>query len=375
MYTMIPIDNGDVLTGVRKFLGQLLENGIVDALFLPLEVDGGAILPSLVTDPQRLEQANPLAPVMPINAARAVGALTGKHAPERLGAVLRPCEIRALIELVKLQQASLEDVLLIGIDCPGTYELSDYVEKKRLGEISLDEVFDAAVGEGEIPTVDGLSPRPACQMCTQPVPEHTAIHLQIFGMDPVEGLPVEMDDAFGSRVEGLAEANGAATNRTNLIEPLLARRSQKREQEIEAMQQQMGSNGGMSGLFATCIRCHNCMTACPICYCKTCLFRTAAFDHKPEHYYSAAHRKGALRMLDDTLLFHMTRLNHMSTSCVSCGMCTSACPSNIPVGMIFSVVGTQVQSVFDYLPGRDVTEPLPLITFQANEWTEIGESQ
>jgi formate dehydrogenase subunit beta len=117
------------------------------------------------------------------------------------------------------------------------------------------------------------------------------------------------------------------------------------------------------------------MTACPICYCKTCLFKTAAFDHEPEYYFNTAHRKGAARMLGDTLLFHMTRLNHMSASCVSCGMCTSACPANIPVGSIFSAVGEQVQAAFEYVPGHDVTEALPLITFQANEWTEVGEEK
>ena len=117
------------------------------------------------------------------------------------------------------------------------------------------------------------------------------------------------------------------------------------------------------------------MTVCPICYCKTCLFKTASFDHEPDFYLNAARRKGALRMLSDTLLFHMTRMNHMSTSCVNCGMCTSACPSDIPVGAIFSAVGSQVQAVFDYQPGRDITEPLPLITFQEHEWDEVGEEK
>jgi formate dehydrogenase subunit beta len=117
------------------------------------------------------------------------------------------------------------------------------------------------------------------------------------------------------------------------------------------------------------------MTACPLCYCKTCLFKTASFDHAPEHYLAAARRKGATRMLGDTLLFHLTRLNHMSASCVSCGMCTSACPADIPVGAIFSAVGAQVQAAFQYAPGRDVKEPLPLITFQPNEWVEMGEEK
>jgi hypothetical protein len=43
------------------------------------------------------------------------------------------------------------------------------------------------------------------------------------------------------------------------------------------------------------------------------------------------------------------------------------------VGNLFSAVGAQVQEAFGYLPGRDVNEALPLVTFQANEWTEVGE--
>ncbi len=86
--------------------------------------------------PALLEKANPLAPVMPINNARAVSALTARQPGETLAAVLRPCEIRALIELVKLQQASLEGVILIGLDCPGTYEVPDYIPHCRAVVIS-----------------------------------------------------------------------------------------------------------------------------------------------------------------------------------------------------------------------------------------------
>jgi hypothetical protein len=56
-------------------------------------------------------------------------------------------------------------------------------------------------------------------------------------------------------------------------------------------------------------------------------------------------------------------------------MCTSACPADIPVGAIFSAIGAKVQAVFGYVPGRSVAETLPLITFQANEWTEVGEAK
>ena len=141
MNIVIPVENGDVLTAVRGFLQKLLELGVVDALFVPLEADGGTITPALVTDPARLNQANPLMPIMPINSARAISALTGKHVPAQLGIVLRSCEIRALIELVKLQQATLEGVTLIGVDCPGTFELTEYIEKQHEGHITSPTIW------------------------------------------------------------------------------------------------------------------------------------------------------------------------------------------------------------------------------------------
>jgi formate dehydrogenase subunit beta len=56
-------------------------------------------------------------------------------------------------------------------------------------------------------------------------------------------------------------------------------------------------------------------------------------------------------------------------------MCSSACPSDIPVGTIFSAIGERVQQTFEYVPGQSVAEPLPLITFQPDEWTEVGEEK
>jgi hypothetical protein len=43
--------------------------------------------------------------------------------------------------------------------------------------------------------------------------------------------------------------------------------------------------------------------------------------------------------------------------------------------MIVSAVGERVQQTFEYVPGQSVSEPLPLITFPPNEWTEVGEEK
>jgi|SRR3990170_2210103 len=372
MKTTIPVENGDVLAAIRAFLGRLLESDALEAIYVPLEAAWGVVVPALVTDPARMASANPLAPLMPINGARAVSALTGKKAPGRIGAVLRPCEIRALVELVKLQQATLEGLTLIGLDCPGTFEVPRFMERQGQAGAGLGDYL-AAAREGRDPGANGLALRTACQTCLHPAADQAAIRLELFGLDPAQGIPVEIPDGLAEQL-GYSAASGDGA-RHAVLEKVLAAHRAKRDGALAAVRAEMNANGGLPSLFSACIRCHNCMTACPICYCKTCLFKSASFDHKPDHYLSAAQRKGALRMLSDELLFQLTRMNHMSASCVGCGMCTSACPSEIPVGMIFSAVGEQVQAAFGYEPGRSLEDPLPLVTFQANEWTEVGEAK
>lgn len=372
MDALIDTRDANPLVAIRNFLGQLFERGIIEALYVPLETSDGMVLPALVLDPARLENANPLAPVMPINGARAVAALTDKQTPARLGAVLRPCELRALIELVKLQQASLENVVLICLDCPGTFGNNVFLEHQRSADLDLAAFLQAACTGKRME--DDYDLRQACRMCIQPLPEQAAIQFHLFGASLDQNIPITVADDLAERLS-LAPAEHDLSARQTAIDQILTARREERERELGSIRQHLQHNGGIRGLFEACIRCHNCMTVCPICYCKTCLFKTAAFDHPPEHYFNLAKRKGALRMLGDTLLFHMTRLNHMSASCVSCGMCTEACPADIPVGTIFSAIGAGVQAVFEYMPGRSLAEPLPLVTFRTDEFTEIGETR
>jgi formate dehydrogenase subunit beta len=85
-----------------------------------------------------------------------------------------------------------------------------------------------------------------------------------------------------------------------------------------------------------------------------------------------ASRRGALRMPTDTLLFHLTRMNHMATSCVGCGLCSEACPNDIPVSRLFRLVGARTQAALEYLPGRSLDDELPLTTFREDEFQELG---
>jgi formate dehydrogenase subunit beta len=369
MRTRIPVENNDTLAAVRGFLKQLLEADVVDALLVSMETPAGTVTPALVADPNLLDAANPLAPVMGLNAARVVGKVSIREPRGRIGAVLRPCELRALVELVKLQQASLDDLVTIGVDCVGTYDVPIYTAMYNDGGVDMTALLDAAKS-GDLVTEDELLLRDGCQMCEKPHVEGADIMLELFGADLATGIPVTLSDALSEKLEvSAAEENG---RRAEVVEKIVAARTQVRDARFAKIREQLEQEG-TEGVFAACVRCHNCMTVCPICYCKTCLFKSPVFEHEPAQYMNWANRKGAYRLPADTTLFHLTRLNHMVLSCIGCGMCSSACPADLPVAQVFRAVGQQVQDVFEYVPGRSVEEPLPLVTFREDEWMEVGE--
>jgi len=207
-------------------------------------------------------------------------------------------------------------------------------------------------------------------MCDQLAPTAVDISLGLIGLDCSQRLLVETSSELMDRVE-LSPAEVPVERGENLV-ALLEERRRTRERLFGELWARVRDVSGLLAEFSACIRCYNCMVACPICYCKECIFRTAIFEHPSSRYLKWVQRKGTIRMPTDTLLFHVTRLNHVVTSCVGCGMCESACPSRIPLATIFSAVGHGVQALFDYVPGRDPAEEIPLATFREEELTEIG---
>lgn len=360
---------------IQGVLRGLLEKGVVDALLVPMGMPGGGVAPMLVTDPGMMDRADPLAPVLLINAARAVSQLTMTGHREKLGVVLRACEIRAVVELVKFQQVKLEKVSIVGVDCLGTYPVTEWRGVSAQEEV-VDELL-AGAETGDLKAYGGMAFRAACQMCEQPLPagEHVGLTIGLVGVEKGK-VYLKAEDEL-ARVMGW-RSEGAAAGRAKAAERLIAARTAVRDAAYAGFRERVNEAGGgasMEGLlaeFSACIRCHNCMINCPICYCRECIFRTPTFEHESGLYYQWAERKGAVRLLPDTLLFHLTRLNHMVSSCVGCGMCTEACPVEIPVGTVFRAVGERVQAIFDYHPGRSLEEAAPVQEFREDELTVLG---
>ncbi len=364
----IQVSNSNPVAAVQDFLRGLLEDESVGGILVPVHLFGkGLPMPTLVTDPEMLSGADPLAPAYSMNSAKLLSRLTRGRPGERIVAVMRPCEIRAFVELVKLNQGSLDDVVIVGLDCMGAYSNTDY--KAYVADRDAMEISAAFHESGN--DSGGMDIAPACRACEFPNPSNADIILALIGADIKDAIPVVADSARGEALlnkMGLPEMS--IEGRKEKLESLVRERTQYRDAMIERTVAQTGNLNELAEYFSNCVNCYNCRVACPVCYCKECVFNTDVFEHKPWQYMGWAKNKGGLKMPTDTVFFHLTRMVHMSTACVGCGQCSNACPNDIPVMEIFRTVAARTQQSFDYLPGKSLDEPPPLSVFKEDEFQD-----
>jgi formate dehydrogenase subunit beta len=275
------------------------------------------------------------------------------------------------VELTKFLQVKSDNLYLIGIDCPGTFEVPDYAQMSQEGKggEGLVKGLLKGMAKGETPSIDGHPFRTACQMCEYPIPRADIV-LKLFGYQTDQEFGIEIGERLEKEIEEkglLSFSENEPPLRKEVLERVIAKRTEKRDALFKEFKEIVKDLRSFLDRFSTCIRCHNCMVACPICYCKECVFRTQVFEHEGDQFLKWADRKGGIRMPTDNLIFHLIRMSHMVTSCVGCGLCDSACPSRLPVATLFRSVGDRIQKMFQYVPGRDVKETPPVASFKEDE--------
>ncbi len=369
---MLRVSEGKTEGAMIGFLKSLLEKGVVEAMLIPKALpsqDGFA--QTLIRDPEKLNGVCILSPTLPVQSARVASFLSIKNLNRKVAVVLKACEIRAIVELSKFLQVKLDHLCLVGVDCPGTFEVPDYskmAQEGKGGEHLSREIF-RRMENGEVIPPQGYSFRNACQICEYPITK-ADIHIQLFGYKTDQTIGLEIGEKLEKELEEkgiLLDPGGESARRGDVLQKLIAERTKRRDSVFQEFKGMVKDLGSFLDRFSSCIRCHNCMVACPICYCKECVFRTAIFEHDGDQFLRWADRKGGIRMPTDTLIFHLIRMSHMVTSCVGCGLCDSACPSRLPVATLFRSVGDRIQRMFNYVPGRDASETPPVASFREDE--------
>jgi formate dehydrogenase subunit beta len=368
----VKVIEGKIDEAVIGFLKSLLKEEVVEAIVIPKALPSqDGFVQTLIRDPEQLNGVCVLSPTMPVQSARVISNLSVKNLGKKVAAVLKACEIRAAIELAKFLQVKMDNLYLIGIDCPGTFEVTDYakmVQEGKGGESLMKELLKA-MEKGEISPPSGYAFRTACQMCEYPIPQADIV-LKLFGHKADQEIGIEIGDKLAKEIEEkgiLSFSEGESASRSEVVNKVIVERTKKRDALFQEFKGIVKDLQAFLDRFSTCVRCHNCMVACPICYCKECVFRTAVFEHDGDQFLRWADRKGGIRMPTDTLIFHLVRMSHMVTSCIGCGLCDSACPSRLPVATLFRSVGDRIQKIFQYVPGRNVEEVPPVASFKEDE--------
>ncbi len=177
---IMKIKNGDTVGSVNYLLKELLKSKKVQALLVMQEVPSKTIsFPVLISDPDKLN-SNVFAPVLPVSTATIISNITKiESANKPIGVIMRSCQIRALVELVKLNQANIENFVIIGVDCLGTYPIntySNFPEKTTPTEF----MFGSFIKKSDV----AKYLRSSCYTCKDPVPNNADIVIGLFGADP-----------------------------------------------------------------------------------------------------------------------------------------------------------------------------------------------
>lgn len=299
---------GHPLAATQQFLIDLFEHANVTGLLAPLRPPGTThVEMHFVQTAAQLRNADPFAPVMRCNAAKLAAKLAQEYPCDRLGAVLRPCEIRALVELDRRDTFDLKRFLIIGVDCVGTFPIDDYAARATFAggaDALTSEVLQFARSGG----LGVHRYRVACQMCDSHMPEGVDLLLSTFGLPTREMLLITVrNDALIDQLhlpeitQGRADSLWVAEH-IRVHHAVTDRRARNRERYSLALPSTLPCDlAELAVHLAARATCHECFKACPLM----------------EGDIQLGHN-------GDTLV----QLNRWLDSCVECGMCEQACPKH-----------------------------------------------
>ncbi len=307
MNTWILNTHGDPLGALHGFLKQIWEKAGLDALIV--SANGHLVIDS----PDELDEVNPFRPVMRINTARLIPQIMEQRADQKMGVLLRPCELRALDELSRRNAVDEESLLTICVDCLGTYSTEDYdwrADRKGSSRGLTKEALKFAMQGG----INTYRYRPACQMCANPGATDAEVNVGVLGLPVRQNMLVTTPDGH---LDWDALTNGAADETLRLkhdqmLAKIRERGEETRERLLKSMDATLPHNvDDLIEQFQSCEACQDCANVCPIC----------AIDHP--------------RRVDDGRYDREDLINWL-LSCAGCGMCEQACPKHIPLSTIFA---------------------------------------
>jgi len=246
----------------------------------------------------------------------------------RVGIVAKGCDSRSIVSLIQDKQIAREDIVIIGIPCPGLIDLSKI---EQLVGKDRDEVDDITrEGDRVVIVVDG---------------EKREFPITEVLFDNCLGCEMPTPDEYDIL---LSESSPLVTDKTS---------SRKKIEGLKGTSQEERW-GFWEKEFSRCIRCYACRNVCPACFCKRCFVE----ESEPQWI-------SPVPQWQDNLMFQVIRNIHVAGRCTDCGECERACPVNIQLRSLAKEMYDIVDDLFQFKAGMD-KEAAPLLTAYAVEEAE-----
>jgi formate dehydrogenase subunit beta len=378
---------GGVVTSLLKFA---LESKTVDAVVAVKARDGNRYdgISVLITNPEQLKETAGALHCASPNLARFIKEYLDGASSLKIAIVVKPCDAKAIIELAKRNQISLDNLFLIGLNCTGTLPSAKAkrMMKEEFGvgpvdvaseDIEDNELIirlkDGSEKKKNLAELEekGYGRRENCRRCETNIPVMADIACGKWGTTDKKLTFVEVCSEKGARFfEAAIEAGYMTVERPTA--DAIAARKQKDQTAVElarqwqekdfAVLEQMSSDEKFNywfGQFSLCIKCYGCRDACPICYCKDCFLEADRGFISPGE-------------VPPNVMFPMIRITHVMDSCVNCGQCQDACTMELPLSRLIFLLSKKIDAIFKYEPGMDVAKLPPLRTVTDEELSLSG---
>lgn len=268
---------------------------------------------------------------------------------KKIGMIVRTCDARSVVELVKRQQVNRDNLYIIGLECYG-------VTRKREGDQEIYIFPDEIDVDGEMKPLDEEFLASNCRRCEFPVPTMADVSLRIEKSGETSAIA---NTEKGRAILKAADITGDGTSLDlTPIKERAARWQEKDFGELRNMSREDRLKYWLSQ-FDKCIKCYGCRDSCPICFCDVC----ALFPEKP--YIQAG-------QLPPENLFHIIRLMHIGDSCCNCGHCEANCPMDIPLSKLFHMLNKELSEYFGYEPGIKVSTLPPVSSIEEKDFMKTG---
>ena len=238
----------------------------------------------------------------------------------RVGIVAKGCDSRSIVSLIQDKQVARENIVIIGVPCPGMIDLS---KVEQLVGKDRDEIDDITQdGDKIVITANGKK---------KDFPLTQVLFDNCLGCE--FPIPQEYDILLGESTS-LVRDTAASKQKIETLEGMPP------EKRWEFWKEE----------FSRCIKCYACRNACPACFCKRCFVE----ESEPQWVLPVP-------KWQDNLLFQVTRIIHVAGRCTDCGECERACPVNIPLRNLNKWMCDLIDELFHFKAGMD-KEAAPLLT-------------